>query len=85
MRISIVRLWALWALLCVPLLGCSEPPIDRPNIVLIIGDDQGYPDSGFMGSPLVKTPNLDRLADEGTVFTTVYNTSSLCRPPCSPC
>lgn len=53
---------------------------DRPNIVLIIGDDQAYRDSGFMGNALVKTPNLDRLAAEGTVFTTAYNSASACRP-----
>ncbi len=73
MRISAI-------LLCALLLGCGGPPVDRPNIVLIIGDDHGYMDSGFMGSPLALTPNLDRLAAEGTVFTTAYNTSSSCRP-----
>jgi uncharacterized sulfatase len=54
--------------------------LDRPNIVLIIGDDHGYPDFGFMGSPYVETPQLDRLAAEGTVFTHGYNTASLCAP-----
>lgn len=54
--------------------------VDRPNIVLIIGDDHGYPDFGFMGSPYVETPHLDRLAAEGTVFTHGYNTASVCQP-----
>lgn len=53
---------------------------ERPNFVLVIGDDHGYPDSGFMGSPVVQTPNLDRLAAEGTVFRNGYATASLCRP-----
>ena len=56
------------------------PEVDRPNIVLIIGDDHGYPDFGFMGSPYVETPHLDRLAAEGTVFTHGYNTASICVP-----
>jgi uncharacterized sulfatase len=56
------------------------PEVDRPNIVLIIGDDHGYPDFGFMGSPYVETPHLDRLAAEGTVFTHGYNTASVCLP-----
>jgi uncharacterized sulfatase len=56
------------------------PEVDRPNIVLIIGDDHGYPDFGFMGSPYVETPQLDRLAAQGTVLTHGYNTASACRP-----
>jgi uncharacterized sulfatase len=50
-----------------------------PNIVLMIGDDHGYPYFGFMGDPIVKTPNLDRLAAGGTVFTHGFNTSNECR------
>jgi uncharacterized sulfatase len=46
----------------------------------VIADDHGWPDSGFMGSPLVRTPNLDRLAAEGTVFRNGYATASICRP-----
>ena len=37
----------------------------RPNIVLILSDDQGWGDAGFRGAPDVKTPNLDRLAASG--------------------
>jgi uncharacterized sulfatase len=70
--------WPLLVLLTA--LACGTETIDRPNIVLIIGDDHGYPDSGFMGNALVRTPHLDRLASEGTVFTTAYSTASVCRP-----
>ena len=52
----------------------------RPNVVLIIGDDHGYPYFGFMGSEVVQTPHLDRLAREGTVFTRAFTTASYCRP-----
>ncbi len=53
---------------------------ERPNVVLIISDDYGFPDYGFMGSPHVLTPNLDRLASEGLTFTCGYVTTALCSP-----
>lgn len=52
----------------------------RPNIVLFIGDDHGWEQSGFMGHPQALTPNLDALAESGTVFTNVHNTASACWP-----
>jgi uncharacterized sulfatase len=65
-------------------LACDDRPEPRltgpPNIVLIIGDDHGYPDFGFMGSPHVATPSLDRLAQQGTVFTHGFAAASVCRP-----
>ncbi len=57
-----------------------ERPPTPPHIVLLIGDDQGYRDFGFMGSPIVQTPNLDRLASEGLLLRNGYSTSSRCRP-----
>lgn len=57
-----------------------SPAPDRPNIVLIVGDDHGWPYYGFMGSEVVKTPRLDRLAASGTVFPYAYNTASRCLP-----
>ncbi len=50
------------------------------NVVLIISDDQGWTDFGFMGHPAIRTPNLDRLANSSLTFTRGYVTSSLCRP-----
>ena len=46
----------------------------RPNIILILADDMGYSDLGSYGSE-IKTPNLDRLASEGTRFCEFYNNS----------
>ncbi|MDZ4287883.1 MAG: sulfatase [Prosthecobacter sp.] len=51
-----------------------------PNIVLIISDDHLYSDYGFMGHPVIQTPNLDRLAKESLTFTRGYVPSSLCCP-----
>ena len=53
---------------------------ERPNIVLIISDDQGWPDFGFMGHEYIQTPNIDRLAEEGMTFSHGYSTAPLCRP-----
>lgn len=52
----------------------------RPNIVLIVGDDQGYPYFGFMGADYVQTPNMDALAKSGTLFTDGYVPDNHCRP-----
>lgn len=61
-------------------LGCARAPREqRPNIVLLIADDQDHEQLGFLGNPLVNTPNLDRLAAQGTVFTTAH-TQPRCRP-----
>jgi len=60
--------------------GERAAPDDVPNIVLIVGDDHGWPYSGFMGDEIVKTPNLDALAREGVVFPYGYTTASTCRP-----
>ena len=50
-----------------------------PNVVLIIGDDQGWGDFGFMGSADIRTPHLDRLAEQGLVFPRGYVPTALCR------
>ena len=80
---SVVALWSALALAFVGILtGCgqSETDLETPNIVLIIGDDHGFGDFGFAGSPLVHTPNLDQLAAEGTQFPRAYVTASICDP-----
>ena len=51
----------------------------RPNILLIITDDQGYGDLGVHGNPKLRTPNLDRLASESVVFQSFY-VSPVCSP-----
>ena len=51
----------------------------KPNVVMIISDDQGWADFGFMGHPVIKTPHLDKLAAESAVFPNGYVPTSLCR------
>ncbi len=58
----------------------AQPVAERPNIVLIISDDQAWTDYGFMGHEHIETPNLDRLARESLLFTRGYVPNSLCRP-----
>lgn len=76
-------LWIAFA--CSPGEAPPEPApeaarVERPNLVLVIGDDHGYRDFGFMGSPVAQTPNLDRLAAEGIAFRVGYSAASVCRP-----
>jgi arylsulfatase A-like enzyme len=51
----------------------------QPNIILIVTDDQGYGDFSCHGNPILKTPNLDRLHDEGVRFTD-FHVSPTCSP-----
>ena len=51
-----------------------------PNIVLIVSDDQGYADLGLLGKNRIRTPNLDRLADQGVRLTSFYVTWPACTP-----
>lgn len=52
----------------------------RPNIVFILVDDLGYHDLGFTGSLFYETPNIDKLANEGTIFLQGYAASTVCSP-----
>jgi len=52
----------------------------NPNIVLIISDDAGYADFGFQGSTEMKTPHLDKLAEQGMKFRQAYVTAAVCGP-----
>jgi arylsulfatase/arylsulfatase A len=51
----------------------------RPNILVIMTDDQGYSDVGYNGNPLLQTPRIDALAESGVVFDQFY-----AQPVCSP-
>ncbi len=64
----------------ISLVAVSLDAAPRPNVVLIISDDQGWTDYGFMGHPTIQTPRLDALAAQSLLFTRGYCPVSLCRP-----
>jgi len=51
-----------------------------PNIIIIFMDDLGYGDLSSFGHPTIQTPNIDRLAKEGQIWTSFYSASSVCSP-----
>ncbi len=72
------RRCALFAILL--LTGFTLHAADRPNVVMILADDQAYRDFGFMGNDLVHTPNIDRLAEASARYPNGYVPMSVCRP-----
>lgn len=61
---------------CLPFAAVEH---ERPNIVLIVADDHGFRDYGFMGNAAVRTPNLDRMAADSLLYTRGY-----VMPVCAP-
>jgi len=70
---------ASFALLMAATLPSYSVDATKPNVILIISDDHGYNDYGFMGHEIVKTPHLDRMAAESLLYTRGY-----VMPVCSP-
>jgi arylsulfatase A-like enzyme len=60
--------------------GLSVGQDTKPNILLVMADDQGYGDTGFTGHPFVKTPHLDAMAKAGLVFNRFYAGAPVCSP-----
>lgn len=58
--------------------GYSEQ--NPPNIIIILADDAGYADFGFMGSPDLLTPNIDRITENGVYFIDAHTSASVCSP-----
>jgi arylsulfatase A-like enzyme len=67
-------------LLALLLFSASPCFADRPNVLLIVSDDQGYMDAGFQGGKDIPTPSLDRLARSGVRCTSGYVTHPFCSP-----
>jgi arylsulfatase A-like enzyme len=53
---------------------------ERPNIILVMADDQGWGDVGYNGHPFVQTPELDAMAGDGVVFDRFYAAAPVCSP-----
>jgi arylsulfatase A-like enzyme len=62
------------------LLSISSVRAAPPNVIYILADDVGYGDLGCYGSTKIPTPNLDRLAKEGTRFTDAHSPAAVCTP-----
>jgi arylsulfatase A len=70
---SFLALTLVWSI-AVP----AAKAADRPNFLVILCDDLGYGDLGCYGHPVIKTPNLDKLAGEGIRFTDCYSSAPVC-------
>src|SRR5687768_18225278 len=73
--------WLLIALtiLCLTTPIQAQAPARKPNVIVVITDDQGYGDLSCHGNPVLKTPHIDRLAREGLRLTRFY-VSPVCSP-----
>ena len=76
----IKKILFLFFMLPLILVSCGPEKHTPPNIVMIVADDLGWKDVGFMGSGYYETPNLDRLAEEGRVFLQGYAAAANCAP-----
>jgi len=75
-----MRLSPLLALFSVVCAFAAEPAKRPPNIVLLYSDDIGWGDYGCYGAKVIPTPAVDRLAQQGTRFTSGYCTAATCTP-----
>ncbi|NJX14304.1 sulfatase [Tamlana crocina] len=77
---------SLYGFIALAFLACKNKPSDatssqkKPNILFILVDDLGYHDLGVTGSKFYETPNVDKLANEGVIFTNGYAASRVCSP-----
>ncbi|MEM9015546.1 MAG: sulfatase-like hydrolase/transferase, partial [Verrucomicrobiota bacterium] len=59
---------------------CAADETPRPNIILCMTDDQGWGDTGYNGHPILKTPHLDQMSEEGVTFQRFYSAAAMCSP-----
>ncbi len=60
--------------------GCKQKMKNKPNVVFVLVDDLGWADLGYNGSIYHETPNIDKLASEGMIFTDAYAACPVCSP-----
>ena len=90
---SPIALFSVCMIAVASVVSAAEPPVsvldemqpktassEHPNIVLIYADDLGYGDLSCYGANKISTPNIDRLATEGRLFTDAHSTSAVCTP-----
>jgi arylsulfatase A-like enzyme len=64
----------------IAILACLEAANGKPNVVLMMCDDLGWGDTGFNGNAIIKTPELDKMAEDGAVLTHFYSVGPVCSP-----
>lgn len=75
-RFPLPSIWSTFILLCFACTSFADPP----NFVLIIADDMSWDDCGAYGHPLIETPHIDNLAEQGMRFDQAFLTISSCSP-----
>ena len=70
----------LFIFLLTVIFACEPKEHDKPNIIYILADDLGYGELGSFGQKEIETPNLDKLANDGMIFTDHYSGSPVCAP-----
>ncbi len=75
---------AILVLAIAPFVGAADKPVrpaqDKPNVIIILADDMGYGDAGYLGGKDVLTPHIDQLAKDGMQFIQGYAAASVCGP-----
>jgi len=69
------RVCFLWMI--IGIFGCT-PEVSRPNFIFLLTDDQRWDALGAAGNPIIQTPNMDKLASEGVLFTQAFVTTPIC-------
>tara|TARA_X000000368_G_scaffold419093_1_gene422411 strand:+ start:5209 stop:6729 length:1521 start_codon:yes stop_codon:yes gene_type:complete len=70
----------LYFLVIFSFFGCKNDNNENPNIIYILADDLGYGELGSFGQTEIETPNIDKLAEDGMIFTDHYSGSPVCAP-----
>lgn len=81
--VSVLQRAALLPVFALALTVCPEVTAQdkaKPNVIIVNTDDLGYGDLGCYGATKVRTPNIDRLANEGRRFTDAHSSSAVCSP-----
>ena len=75
---KLVSLWFLPILIFFG--GCAENQKDQPNVILVMADDMGWAQTGYYGHPILKTPHLDAMAENGLRMDRFYAGAPSCTP-----
>ncbi len=79
-RAPCLRILGVFFTISIPLVILPAESPKAPNIILCMADDQGWGDTGYNGHPILKTPHLDQMAEDGLRFTRFYAAAPVCSP-----